>query len=230
MKLIEKSNCFNLTSLVRPESGRRAVSNEQAMRQFTIFLQEFNIGRTDAMALTAALTDWQDTDSRPLPMGAEVNSYVLSDAAHHVPNSPLVSLKDLRQIRGFTLALLDTILPFVCFDPNDSSSTVNVNSLELHHLPLLKALFGDLLTLEEVTRILNDKPIGGYEHIREFWLHPVFGEKKIPESLRVQFSDKPKRFDVIINVQMSGVRLQMKSGLHFHPDGSYSIISREFGV
>ena len=228
--LKENTNCFNLSTLVSKLPNGSYVANVMAMQQFSNLLQAMGIGKTEAASLTAALTDWQDSDTRPLPMGAESAAYNRLDPPYRTSDSRLVSIKDLRLIRDFSVDLIDALTPLVCIDPLDTQTVLNINTLQPHHSVLVKALLGDAVTIQQASQLIASRPRGGYDHNRRFWQMKIFEGKAIPEAVRGQFITTPRRFLLTVDVRLNTARTRLNSALHFNPDGSYIIISRYFGA
>ncbi len=228
--LKENTNCFNLATMVRKMPSGSFVANVTAMQQFSNLLQAMGIGKTEATSLTAALTDWQDSDTRPLPMGAESATYNQLDPPYRTSDSRLVSIKDLHLIRDFSVDLVEALTPLVCIDPLDTQTLLNLNTLQPHHSLLVKALLGDLITMQQASQLIAARPPGGYDHNRRFWQMKMFEDKAIPETVRGQFITTPRRFLLTVDVYLNSARTRLNSALHFNPDGSYIIISRYFGA
>ena len=228
--LKENTNCFNLATLVNKMPDGSFLANEMAMQQFSNLLQGMGIGKTEAASLTAALTDWQDSDTRPLPMGAESAAYDRLDPPYRTSDSRLVSIKDLRLIRDFSVDLVEALTPLVCIDPLDTQTVLNLNTLQPHHSVLVKALLGDVITMQQASQLIAARPQGGYDHNRRFWQMKMFEDKAIPETVRGQFITTPRRFLLTVDVRLNSARTRLNSALHFNPDGSYIITSRYFGA
>ncbi len=71
-------------------------------------------------AMAAALRDYEDADSTPLPEGAEQDYYNALPRPYAIRNGPLASLDELLLVRGFTPALLHGT-PAAATGPDDTS-------------------------------------------------------------------------------------------------------------
>jgi len=218
--LKENTNCFNLATLVNKMPDGSFLANEMAMQQFSNLLQGMGIGKTEAASLTAALTDWQDSDTSPLPMGAESAAYDRLDPPYRTSDSRLVSIKDLRLIRDFSVDLVEALTPLVCIDPLDTQTVLNLNTLQPHHSVLVKALLGDVITMQQASQLIAARPQGGYDHNRRFWQMKMFEDKAIPETVRGQFITTPRRFLLTVDVRLNTARTRLNSALHFNLDES----------
>ena len=79
-------------------------------------------------SLANALLDWIDPDSNALsPGGAEDVDYLQLKTPYRAANQPLVSVDELRMVRGFDAKTVQTLLPYVTVLP-PGHYTVNVNT------------------------------------------------------------------------------------------------------
>jgi len=125
---------FNLNSLIGAAvsgDGRREYSPAQAM--FIRLLQtlestlEQPVSQLQAEQITNAIADWIDSDDKVTANGgAESGHYSGLDMPYRVANKPLLSVSELRWIKGIEAPLLQALTPHVAVLPEGSS--ININS------------------------------------------------------------------------------------------------------
>ncbi|MBX2808987.1 MAG: type II secretion system minor pseudopilin GspK [Cellvibrionaceae bacterium] len=138
---------FNLNSLLgRPQKynanghfEERFTANQ---RRFIRLLQTYDDGVLDVAAasqITQALMDWIDADNDVNGIGGAENDYYLGlDIPYRAANQPLVSVSELRLIKGVTSALFDYLADLVVALP-DSNAGINVNTAKRAILRTLTA-------------------------------------------------------------------------------------------
>lgn len=225
--IVETPSCFNLNSLVDLNSDNLFVANNNNMRIFENLLVELKIGKTESKRLTAALTDWQDTDQQKLMYGAEYSDYNFKDYTNS--NFIIFSILELRNILGFSESLIDALENYVCLDRDSLHSKINLSNINLDDKILIKSFLAPYLNDEEILQIINSRPYDGYTHSRDFWKHPVFFSKKIPDEIKSNFINYPSRFKINVEIIFNGITKSLESNVVFKPDGSHTILSRKLG-
>lgn len=228
--LKEKSNCFNLVSLVKAGSGNRYEINEIAYEQFIRLLQGLGIGERQAVSLSSALVDWQDSDGRPMSSGNEDYTYSRREVPYHTANTLITDITELRIVNGYNENIIAALRPYVCIDHIKMDTVINLNTIEVDQAILVQAMLGIPLSIQDVMAIIKDRPDQGYDHVARFWAHPFLENREISQEVRNQFNIKPKRYEIIIDVRLTDARVHLKSLISMNDDGSYSLISRKFGV
>lgn len=85
---------------------------------------------TEAVSVLEAVKDWVDVDSTATGFGgAERGYYEQLDPPITIANSPMVSVSELRYVKGMTPELYQGILPFVAALPVDA--LLNVNTMNV---------------------------------------------------------------------------------------------------
>ena len=228
--LRDRSNCFNLNSVIQVNNGDRYEINQIGYEQFIRLLKTIGIGERSAVSLSASLVDWQDSDSRPIQGGAEDYNYSLLDLPYQTANVPLMDIDELRLINGFTPDLIDAIKPFVCIDPISMKTNINLNSITNDKALLMQALLGQSLSAQDMTAIISQRPEFGYDNVARFWDHSFFQGKNIHSNIRSQFSLKSDKYEIVVDVKMSDIRVQLNSIITLNNDGTYHVINRKFGA
>ncbi len=172
----DATNCFDVNSLVvNAEGGALVADPDQQKTYRTLLTDVIEEGyASDMVALTSALTDWMDDNSVPGDGGAEDGYYVSEYPAYRTASQPLSSLDELRGIRGYTRDIFTRVRPVLCALPEPSQTRAfNINTLEIHHAPLLRQVFTDALPLESARELIASRPTGGWRTIEELTTDPL---------------------------------------------------------
>jgi len=121
---------FNVNNLVR--------NNKPSAADIGVFQRLLFVLGLDPN-LSEAVVDWIDSDSQTRPNGAEDTEYLALDPPYRAANRPLVSIDELRLIRGFTAEIVKVLRPYVIALP--AATSINVNTAPA---PVLSALFANL--------------------------------------------------------------------------------------
>jgi general secretion pathway protein K len=102
--------------------------------------------------LKDALIDWIDPDAQMTsPGGAEDIDYLQQDPPYRAANQPLVSIDELRLVRGFTPEVIEALRPYVTVLPGHT--LVNVNTAS----PQVVAALVPNLSIAQAEQILADR-------------------------------------------------------------------------
>lgn len=145
---------FNLNSLAKPPS---ALADGQLQPQvpytieqgiFIRLLQTFNdddfqISQDNAIEITEAVVDYLDEDSSARGFNCgEDDAYYSIDGrqGHRTPNSPILSVSELRLVCNMPVELYARVRPYVTVWPLKGDSAINLNTARL---PILRSVFID---------------------------------------------------------------------------------------
>jgi len=120
---------INLNKLVLPNGN---APDDQKLAVFRRLLEILEIDPS----LADAIVDWVDIDNTPRVGGAESAYYESLPRAHKAKNDLFDTVEELRLVRGFTPAILETLRPFVTVH---SSGKVNLNTAPKQILMSLSA-------------------------------------------------------------------------------------------
>jgi general secretion pathway protein K len=134
---------FNLNNLVQKNGNPD--KNHGAVFRRLLELQDLNPG------LTEAVIDWLDGDARTSPNGAEDIDYLNNDPPYRAANQALVSVEELRLIKGFSIETIDKLAPYVVALP--ATTAINVNTASS---VVLAALVPNL-PLTDAERIVSER-------------------------------------------------------------------------
>ncbi len=162
-------NCFNLNSLVKNKDGG-FIADERARMQFENLMAVLGIDAASARVIAAGAADWADSDTSPLPGGAEDAQYRAQQNSHRTPNRPFSHASELRAIKGVTPAFYAKLVPLICALPATGISPINVNTLDSAQAPLLVMLFPPgALSLDQARSYIQTRPASGYGSLVRFW-------------------------------------------------------------
>ena len=229
-ELIERTNCFNLASLVTLEPSGQFEINISSYQQFVRLLVNLGVGEGAALSLASSLVDWQDSNLRAEPGGAEDFTYSQLEVPYRAANSPIIDIDELRLVKGYPLELIETLKLYTCVDAVSMETVINLNSLEQKDVILFHALLGTNQSIQNMEAIINERPAMGYDHVSRFWDHRFLKEEEINQKIRKQFNIRPKRYAIVVDVKLDDTKVYMESLIYINNDGTYSVINRKLGA
>ena len=166
-------NCFNLNSLVTLAGPSTYASYTPARLQFARLIRLVGAPAASPDDLAAAVSDWIDSDTAPLPGGAEDSSYQGLATPYRTANTLIADPSELRAVGGMTPAVYDRLRPWLCALPKAEPSRINVNTLTPEQAPLMAMLFPDTLSIGAARELLLRRPPQGYESSAAFFAAPA---------------------------------------------------------
>lgn len=228
--ITDRSNCFNVNSLVLRRDAGTLIASEERQGQFARLFASLGMADRQAQELVASLTDWIDTDERPLPLGAEDYDYTALDQPYRTGNSLLADISELKMIKGFGPELIASLEGFLCADTSTDRSVFNVNTLTPQEAPLLVALIGGDFTFDQAVELILARPTNGYGDIADFWLDPIVAGRQIDQSIRQQTTLKPHRFNSRIRVTHYDAVSYLNSEIKVDDSGIARVTRHSVGV
>lgn len=226
----DHSNCFNVNSLVLRRDAGTLIASEERQGQFVRLFAHLGMSDRQAQELVASLTDWIDTDERPLPLGAEDYDYAALDQPYRTGNSLLADLSELKMVKGFGPELIDQLEGFLCADASTDRSVFNVNTLTPQEAPLLVALIGGDFTFDQAVELILARPTSGYGDVADFWLDPIVAGRQVDQSIRQQTTVKPHRFNSRIRVTHYDAVSHLNSEIKVDNSGIARVVRHSVGV
>jgi general secretion pathway protein K len=146
---------FNLNNLVKGGNGS---APDIAYFQKLLRLLDVN------PVLAEAVVDWIDADSVTRAGGAEDVEYLSSERPYRAANQPMVSVEELRLIKGFTPEIVEKLRPYIVVLPEGTG--INANTAPQI---VLAALFPDmsLSQAEVLIKARDAKPFSTQEDVRK---------------------------------------------------------------
>lgn len=224
------SNCFNLGALIKGTNLQGYEANPVGINQFAQLLQTYGIGSDAALAMSSAAADWQDSDAKPLPLGAESNHYTDQELGYRTPNAPMRSTTEMRLIRDFTPALLAQLDELLCVPDGTAKLRLNVTTLQPQHAPLLSAILGGTPAVEDLAQFLIEREPGYFAKTDKFLETGLFDRTELPSGAKTSFEHYPSRIRFTIETRLGDAKLRLVTDVRFNENGTYAIISRSFGV
>lgn len=210
--------CFNLNSVV-DGSDRFLIRREQGQRQFAALARAVGTPDGEARRLAAVLTDWIDTDNRPLTEGAEDSAYAALPSPRRTAGALMAEPGELRGLLGMTPALYERLRPHVCALPQTGASPINPNTLTEAHWPLLVMLSDGALTAEQARAAILARPANGWDSVNAFWTQPVLAGLDVPPDVHDQVTLKTVWFELNATVRWGGAEVTRTTLLHDRGDG-----------
>ena len=222
------ANCFNLNSVVEDTGDGNYRISTVGARQFGNLLKALAFNEGDRDALTAALVDWIDSDTRPEPRGAEDYDYSALPIPYRTGNTLLADVSELRAIKGFEAGVVRQLAPHVCVKPDTGLTVLNLNSLREDQAVLLSALVGEALKPEAARRLLAQRPGDGFATTQAFWSLKAFDGLDIDEAVKGQVALQTSYYRLTAEVSFYDAYMEIRS--LFERNGkAFKLISRTIG-
>ena len=179
LSLTDYSTCFNINSLVKPFQNIN-VKNEENGDLFTNLLKLSDIDRSIHSELLDRLYDALDNDSLPETYGAEDLFYISNDNLSLNPDQLFIHKSQIKNLALLNKNDLSRIYNDICAIPS-TELKFNINSLDFMTAKVFLSLFSEL-TLNDIERILLNKPVNGYTTFKNFIYISGIDENKIDKS------------------------------------------------
>ncbi|MDH3899452.1 MAG: type II secretion system minor pseudopilin GspK [Gammaproteobacteria bacterium] len=193
---------FNLNNLANTQNqgeGEGAGADQGA--DFAYYKRLLDILGLEA-ALADTLVDWIDADINVrFPNGAEDEYYLLLDRPYRTANRSLVSVSELRLVKGYDQHAIELLLPHVTALPAETS--INVNTAT----PLVLQALNTELSESDVSALIADRGENGYENINDFLSHNALAGLELDTDVDIN-SDY---FRVLTDVVIGQSRVQLES-------------------
>lgn len=134
--LLDQQRCFNLNNL--------SASNTSIAQQRIIYRNLLRLAQIDDTlhdTLIDSLIDWLDADDISEPMGAEFDYYIGLDQPYRSANQLMISVTELRMVKGYTPQVIKQLSPHVCVIPAINTA-ININTAGFEMLESIPALAG----------------------------------------------------------------------------------------
>lgn len=228
--ITDKSNCFNVNSLVdRGDSGALS-RREYAANQYQRLLVNLGFAKRQAAELSATLVDWIDTDTRPVNLGAEDYDYTSLSPSYRAANTFVADITELSVVKGYTPEVLAQVKPYVCVGYSSELVRLNVNSLTERDAPMLAAIVGDIISVDKALDIIIARPSGGYDDVADFWAVRGFRGLTIPQEVRQQTTVKAYLFESRIRIRFHDAVTHMTSMIYVDDAAVGQTLERRFGI
>jgi general secretion pathway protein K len=227
-RIRDGGNCFNLNSVVQRDARGRWVARPMGIAGLENLFTA--LGIVDAEPLTAALVDWIDSDLATLPSGAEDSAYMGLEVPYRTAGTLLGDATELRTIRGYNEKIYRVLRPFVCAQPTETPSVINVNTLTPDMAPLLIMTVGQGLSLAAAVRAIEGRPLSGYGSIDEFWAQPEMVAFKPDADAPRQLGVTTRYFALDTRVVFDGAEIQSAALIELSDNGETALRQRRLGL
>ncbi len=205
--LRDAGNCFNLNSLVIGGGEGGYTARPAAIVQFEGLMVAIGIARPTARRISLAATDWIDSDTQPLPGGAEDESY----DGYRTGNTLMADASELRAVAGVSPEVFSVLRPWVCALPDAELSPLNVNTLTEKQFPLLMMLLPGQLPDASARKLIAERPADGYSSMVDFWKLPALGGVTPAAEVLGQPQLRTTWFDLAIAIELGGIQFRQSS-------------------
>lgn len=206
---------FNINNLLKdggePTAAEAAV-NAGELAYFKRLLELLEL----EPALAPALLDWLDADiNTRFPDGAEDEAYLLADPPYRAANRPMVSISELRLVKGFTPAVIAVLGPHVTALPEET--IININTAT----PMVLQALHKELDGSGVEQLIADRGEDGYEKVDTFLEHDALAGLE----LDIEVDITSDWFNVLTATSVGRGQAQLES-LFWRSDDQLQILSR----
>ncbi|TPG43707.1 general secretion pathway protein GspK [Sphingomonas koreensis] len=229
LTVTDGGNCFNLNGLVVPTTPGVYVAQPNHITQFARLMKLVGIPGQSADGIAAATADWIDSDTNPLPLGAEDSAYLGKDIPYRTANTLMADPSEIRAVAGMTPELYDKLKRWICTLPKAEMSKINVNTLQPEDAPLFAMLFPDTMDLGKARSLLLARPADGYDSTVAFWNLPSLNGGLVPsDDAKAQTDVRTYWFNLDIDVTLDGAALSQHALLDASGQRA-QIVSRAWG-
>lgn len=227
VRLEDLQSCFNINAL---QSEQQATPNllAEAFKRL-LQTQDLEIPSYDADVFADSVLDWLDTDDRIRPFGAEDSDYEAKLPPYLPANNMMANVSELRMVHGANREWLGKLLDWVCVLPNDNNFKLNLNTIKEEQAPVLHALLGNGITLQDVKGILASRKPEGFEEVTDFLTLPEVQALNLSQEQQQWFDVNTDYFMLYSKASYNDASFSMKSILKVGDNNSVDVIYREFG-
>ena len=206
---------FNINNLIEDEgepTDAEAAVNAGELAYFKRLLELLEL----VPALAPALLDWLDADiNTRFPDGAEDEAYLLLDTPYRAANRPIVSISELRLVKGFTREVLAVLEPHITALPE--ATVININTAT----PIVLQALHKELNSSGVEQLITDRGEDGYEDVDTFLAHDALAGLE----LDIEVDTTSDWFNVLTASSVGRGQAQLES-LFRRGDNELQILSR----
>jgi general secretion pathway protein K len=224
-RLTDAGNCFNLNSIVRTTSDNRFTARPEGVAQFARLMELLDLPSADARRVSIAAADWIDSDTLPLPGGAEDETYAKAGLPYRTANTLMADPSELRAVVGVTAAIYTRLRPYLCALPVTDLSSLNINTLFADQATLL-AMIVPGLDLARARAVIVARPGTGYGDLVGFWDTPEL--MGTPDDVKQQVGLRSRWFGLHLLIEMNGAELE-ENGLIDAAQQPARLVRRSFG-
>jgi general secretion pathway protein K len=187
---------FNVNNLVGPDGK----PSEPDLEYFKRLLGLLDV----ETGLATALLDWIDADiNATFPDGAEDDIYLLEDPPYRTANRPLVSISELRLVKGFSAEVIAKLEPYVTALPEPAAINVNTATALV-----LQALHAEL-SAADTEQMIEARGEDGFNELETFLALDALAGLQLDVGVGV----KSDWFSVLTDVRIGRGQARLESRL-----------------
>ncbi|MBN7819165.1 type II secretion system minor pseudopilin GspK [Bowmanella yangjiangensis] len=224
-KLSDMQSCFNINALQSSNNKRPLAEAFKRLLQS----EEFEIPSYDVDVFSDSVLDWLDEDGNLSPFGAEDSDYEAMQPPYLPANGLMSDISELRMVNGANPKWLNKVLPMLCVIPGSMELKVNVNTLDESKAPLLHALLGNNISLQDAKGIISSRKPTGFERIEDFLNLPEITNLNMEDEQKAWFNVSTGYFLLHTRSRYNNASFTMSSLLKIGNSNEASVIRRQFG-
>jgi len=187
-------------------------------KQFQVLQRLLELLELDP-ALADAIADWIDADKEKRSNGAEDSDYEGLDPPYVAANQPLMSVTELRLIKGIDAATYNKLAPYVCVLPPGTALNVNTAS------PVVLAALNEDLNIEQFKKSAEEAK-ESYKDINEFIEATKLAGRTGP---MLNLAVNTQHFLIEVEARVGEGRAVLHSVVERSEDGNIKVLFRSFG-
>lgn len=224
-KLTDMQSCFNVNALQSSNNKRPLADAFKRLLQS----DEFDIPSYEVDVFSDSVLDWLDEDDNLSPFGAEDSDYEAMQPPYLPANGLMSDISELRMVNGANPKWLNKVLPMLCVIPGSMELKINVNTLDESRAPLLHALLGNNISLQDVKGIISSRKPAGFERVEDFLSMPEITNLNLQDEQKDWFNVTTGYFLLQTRSRYNNASFAMSSLLKVGNSNEASVIRRQFG-
>ena len=213
LRIVDENSLFNVNWL-----SAKALDGKRFDRMFDQLLKNQGIDST----ITDSVKDWLDNDQESRENGAEDNYYLSVDSAYRTADMAMVSLTEMKLIKGIGLEEYETLLPLLSALP--ATSRLNINTV----LPEVLRTVSENLSEGDVASIVDSRGSEPFNKIDDLAKLSVLKDKtadlkSAPLAVTSNF------FTVFIKARYRDTTFYLRTQLFRNAEGQVQVAGREIG-
>ncbi|GAB3014267.1 type II secretion system minor pseudopilin GspK [Bowmanella dokdonensis] len=231
-RITDMQSCFNLNALQAAPQNKTGTPTANSLAEaFKRLLQTdgLEISSYDADVFRDSVIDWLDQDSQISAFGAEDSDYEAKLPPYLPANNLMAAESELRMVHGAAPQWLDKLLPLVCVLPGNNSLKININTLTDELAPVLHALLGNGISLQDVKGIIASRKPEGFKDTNEFFSLPEITALNLTDDQKGWFDVTSQYFLLQTRTRYNNASFSMSSLLVVDQGSTPVVVRREFG-
>ncbi len=213
LRIVDENSLFNLNWL-----SAKALDAKRFDLMFDLLLENQGIDS----GVKDNIKDWVDKDQDALENGAEDNYYLSMEPAHRTADTAMVSMTELKLIKGIGEEEYEKLLPLVTSIPE--SSKININTA----IPEVLRTVSKNISEGDVTSIIDSRSAEAFSKVGDLAKLPAFKEKTA-DLKSAPLGVDSNFFTVFIKASYRDTTFYLRTQLFRNAEGHVQVASREIG-